>query len=155
MRYIIRSIKYFVYYVVILTIFLCILVLTGNIEADVQTMFKNGYDSLWQIAIIFAIFSAIYPRFGYSKRLACGNGNVDELKSEIARIMESHDYKLISEEAGKLVFRKRSPVLRLLKLFEDKVIITSDFGGVSVDGITKDIVRIKSAIEAAQQLGEE
>lgn len=151
MRYLIRSLKYFVYYCVFISLILYIMVLAGLAEGNIETMFVNGYKSVMQIALILLVFSAIYPRIGFSKRLCYGQSNVEELKSEIDRIMDGYQYRLLSSEAGQLVYIKRSPILRLLKLYEDKVIISSSLGGVEIDGITKDIVRIKSALEAAQQ----
>lgn len=155
MRYFIRSVKYFVYCVAFISLIIYIMVLTGYVSPDIKTMFTHGYDSVWRMALIVAAVAAFYPRIGYGKRTAYGNGNVDELKDMIVGIMDRHSYRLVAQEPGKLVFVKRSPILRLMKLFEDRTIISSSLGGVEIDGITKDVVRIKSAIEAAQQVIED
>ena len=70
MKYFIRSVKYFFYLLVILAIIITALVLAGFVEADISKIFINGYDSLWQICLIMAVFSAIYPRVGLSTRPA-------------------------------------------------------------------------------------
>ena len=70
MKYIIRALKYFCYLVVLLAVIILALVLTGFVEADLSKMFVNGYDSLWQIALIMLFFALLYPRFGFSKRTA-------------------------------------------------------------------------------------
>ena len=44
MKYIIRSLKYFCYLVIILALILVALVLTGFVEADLSKMFIHGYD---------------------------------------------------------------------------------------------------------------
>ena len=73
MKYIIRSLKYFCYLIIILTLIILALVLTGFVEADLSKMFVNGYDSLWQIALIMLAFALIYPRFGFSTLFATGS----------------------------------------------------------------------------------
>ena len=46
MKYIVRSLKYFVYLIVILTLIIVVLVLAGFVEGDLSKIFVNGYDSL-------------------------------------------------------------------------------------------------------------
>ncbi|MBQ6556856.1 MAG: hypothetical protein IJL86_04860, partial [Bacteroidales bacterium] len=65
MRYFIRSVKYFVQLMVILTLIIVILVVAKVVDSDISKIFVNGYDSLWQIALLMAAFAAIYPRLGY------------------------------------------------------------------------------------------
>ena len=70
MKYIIRSIKYFIQLMVILALIIAVLIVAKVVDSDISKIFVNGYDSLWQIALMMAAFAAIYPRFGYSKRQA-------------------------------------------------------------------------------------
>ena len=80
MKYIIRSLKYFCYLICILVLIILALVLTGFVEADLSKMFVNGYDSLWQIALIMLVFAIIYPRFGFSSRTAHLFGPAEEIR---------------------------------------------------------------------------
>ena len=81
MRYLVRSIKYFIYLMIVLSLIIAVLVFAGFVEADIETMFTHGYDSLWQIALMMAVFALIYPRFGFSKRCAHVYGEQAEQKA--------------------------------------------------------------------------
>ena len=78
MRYLIRSVKYFVQLMVILCLIIAILIVAKVVDADISRIFVNGYDSLWQIALLMAVFAAIYPRFGYARRQAIVPGSDEE-----------------------------------------------------------------------------
>ena len=150
MKYIIRSLTYFCYLVVLLTVIILALVLTGFVEADLSKMFVHGYDSLWQIAIILVIFAIIYPRFGFSKRTAHLYGSPEELRPDIVRVMENLGYRLESEQAGVYAFRRRSGFSRALKMWEDRITIAPSGAGLEIEGLTRDLTRIVSGLEATR-----
>ena len=151
MKYLIRSLKYFCYLIIILAIIILALVLTGFVEADLSRMFVNGYDSLWQMALIMLAFALIYPRFGFSKRMAHISGSPEELRPGILRVMEALGYKLEGETEGKFNFRRRSGLSRVLKMGEDRITLSSTAGGYEVEGLTRDLARIVSALDATQE----
>ena len=90
MRYIVRAVKYFFQLMVILALIIAILVVAKVVDADISKIFVNGYDSLWQIALMMAAFAAIYPRFGYVRRQALVPGADEEVEPVLRRVMESH-----------------------------------------------------------------
>ena len=94
MKYFLRAVKYFIYLSVLIVIIMALLVLIKVVEPDIGSMFRNGYDALWQIAILFAAVSAIYPRIGYVTRDAAMSGSWDETRGEIKKFMENHYYSL-------------------------------------------------------------
>ena len=147
MKYLIRALKQFVYLAFFLCLIVFILVKANMVESDVSKMFVNGYDSLWQIALIIAVFAGIYPKLGYSSREVRIFGSDEEIRPVLLEVMENHGYKLEKEEEGVVSFIKRAPLSRLAKLWEDRVTFTRSISGYSVEGITKDIVRIASALE--------
>ncbi len=147
MKYLIRSLKQFAYLTIVLVLVVFILVKANLVEADISEMFVNGYDSLWQIALIIAVFAGIYPKMGYSSREVKMYGPDEEIRPVLTEVMDNRGYKLEKEEEGKLTFIKRSPIARLTKFLEDRVTFTRSISGYSVEGITKDIVRIASALE--------
>ena len=68
MRYLVRALKYFVQLMVILTIIIAILIVAKVVDSDISQIFVNGWDSLWQIALLMAAFAAVYPKIGYVRR---------------------------------------------------------------------------------------
>lgn len=142
-RYIIRSVKYFLYLIIIMTLLLAILVLLGLAEADPAEIFVGGYSSYWKIGLAFLALAAIYPRFGYSKNEIISGV---ELKPLILSVMDSRGYKLRSEEGDTMVFIKRSPLDRALRMWEDAISFTKTEAGYDIEGHTKETVRCRSAI---------
>lgn len=150
MKYFIRSVKYFFYLIAILAIIVVVMILAGFVEADLSKIFINGYDSLWQIALIMAVFAAIYPRFGFSSRMAHVGDSPEEIGAAIEKVMDLQGYRLEKTlDGGAKSFIKRSPLSRAFKMFEDRIQITPCAGGLEVEGLTKDLVRVVSGLEAA------
>ena len=69
-KYIIRAVKYFFYFTFLMIIIMCVLVLAHVVEGNIETMFRDGYKSLWQKAGMFACVAAIYPIYGFVKKMA-------------------------------------------------------------------------------------
>ena len=150
MKYIVRSLKYFCYLIVLLALIIGALVATGFVEADLSKMFVNGYDSLWQIALIMLAFALLYPRFGFSSRTAHLGGSLQELRPDIRRVMENLGYRLEREDGTSCSFLRRSGVSRALKMWEDRISIKPTAGGLEIEGLTRDLPRIVSALEASR-----
>jgi len=142
-----RSIKYFITLALVVVLSLLVLVKMGLAEGDVSTMFVHGYDSLWQIAAIMAVFSFIYPRFGYTTRGANLKGETSDIRHAVDRVMEARGYRLKSVDGENMSFVKRSPFARILKVFQDELHFTRTISGYDIEGRTKDVVRIVGALE--------
>jgi len=150
MKYFIRALKYYAYLLILLVIIILALVLTGFVEADLSKMFVNGYDSLWQIALIMLVFALIYPRFGFSKRTAHIFGSPEELRPDIMKVMEGLGYRLEDEKDGSFRFLRRSGFSRALKMWEDRITLSPTGAGMEVEGLTRDLSRIVSGLEATR-----
>ncbi len=148
MKYLIRSIKYFFYLVIILCLVIAALILFKLVDGNITTMFVNGLDSLWQMAAIIAVFAIIYPRFGFTTRKAYVRGSDEELRDGIMEVMRNHGYKLEKEDGSVLCFIKRSPVSRALKMWEDRITFSREVAGYELEGLARDIPRLVSALES-------
>lgn len=150
MKYIIRALKYFCYLAVFLTLVIGALVLTGFVEADLSKMFVNGYDSLWQMALVLLVLSLIYPHFGFSTRTAHIFGSAEELQPVVGQVMERIGYRLEGALDGGWTFRRRSPVSRALKMWEDRITVKTSGAGLEIEGLSRDLPRIVGALEATR-----
>jgi len=148
MKYLVRAAKYFIYLLVILTAVICALVAFKIVDSDISKMFVKGYDSLWQIAAAAAFFSIIYPRFGFTTRKALAPGASEETAPVVKAVMSNLGYELERTEGDNMTFRKRSPVAKTLKMWEDRISFEKTVAGYDVEGLTKDLVRVISAVEA-------
>lgn len=156
MKYLVRAVKYFFYFVFLLSAILVVLMLLGMVGKDIGSVFRNGYDSLWQIAAMFAVVSAFYPRFGFMEKDALLPGGYDGLRDGVIRFMEEHGYALEREEGENLTFRQRSVLSRLSRMLEDRITFTRQLGGFSVEGLRRDVVRLVYGLEyALREQGEE
>lgn len=153
MKYFIRALKYYVYLLVLLAVIILALVLTGFVEADLSKMFVNGYDSLWQIALLMLVFALFYPRFGFSKRTAHVYGSPEELRPDVMKVMEGLGYRLECEKDGGYQFLRRSGFSRAVKMWEDRITLTPTGAGMEVEGLTRDLSRIVSGLEATHGAG--
>ena len=148
MRYVIRAVKYFFYFCILLAILIGILILVHATEANnVESLFKDGYDSLLKIAIMFGCISAIYPLFGFQKKEAIVPGEYKEIRTAVIEFMESRGYRLESEQGEDMTFVCRSPVTRLFRMFEDRITLTRCISGYEVEGLRKDVVRLVHGLE--------
>lgn len=147
MKYFIRAVKYFIYFTLLFILIMAILVLAGAAEGDISTMFRGGYSALWKIAIIFAVISAIYPSVGFIKKEALIPGSWEEDKDTIIDFMNKRGYKLESEDTGLMTFRKTG-VSRFTRMFEDRITLTAKIGGVVMEGMRKDVIRLVMGLES-------
>lgn len=146
MKYIVRALKYYLYLCIVLVLFIVVLRLLHLADGSIEEMFVNGYDSLWQMALIVAVFAAIYPRLGYSSRSVRIAGEAKEIAPRIVDYMHERGYILKKKDGDTLCFRKASLFARIVKMGEDGVTFTKEFGGYQLEGLTKEIIRIDTAL---------
>lgn len=147
MKYLVRAVKYYVYLIVILALALLALIALKVVEADISEIFVHGYDSLWQIGLLMAVFAVIYPKFGFSSRTAHIPGSDEEIIPGIIRTMEDHGYVLEKRDGSDMTFRKRGFASRLFKMFEDRLTFTRSVSGYDIEGLSRDLARIIAAVE--------
>ena len=147
MKYIVRALKYFVQITIIMSLIIVALMLTGLISKAINIAFRQGWTSVLYILGMFALVAAVYPRFGYATRHVTAAGEYTELRDGVIRIMEERGYSLEKEADGVMSFRSRSPWIRAARMWEDRVTITHELGGWSVEGLNKDILRIVNALQ--------
>lgn len=150
MRYIIRSVKYFIYFCLLLVVMLSalrLLHLTGE-ATDIPSMFKDGYKSLLYIGLFFLAASAVYPLLGFAKIKAIVPGDDSEASSAVKRCMQERGFDLEKEEEGRLSFRRRGAYARIARMYEDRIEFERTFSGYFVKGLRKDVVRIIHALES-------
>lgn len=148
MKYIIRSIKYFFYFAFLTTALVTVLVLIGAVEGNIEAIFDGGYTALWKMAAFFAVVAAVYPSLAFIKRDIPAKGEFQTLKDDIKEYMTDHRYELESETDNALTFRVKGIAGKLAKMYEDRVTVTSAFGGVQIDGLRKDVIRLAAGLDA-------
>ena len=148
MKYLVRSLKYLLYFVIIFFLCLVIVVVFSHQSlSSIPSLFKEG--SLLPICLIFLGFAALYPAVGYRKARLVLDGEWKDYRDSIAKTMESAGYKLAEEDDKKMVWRSTRPVIRLTRMWEDAITFElqdNDPTLVLVDGPSRDSFRIVSAV---------
>ena len=147
MRYLIRALKYLLYFAIIFFLIVAIVYLFSSQKAaglSFVDLFKEG--SLPKIAIFFVIVSAIYPKLSFYKKELYLNGDFTKYAEIIDDIMKKLDYVPEKQEDGCVTYIKNSTYARLTRMFEDRVTFETADTPVKVEGYRKDLLRILSAI---------
>lgn len=147
MRYLIRALKYLVYFAIIFFLIVGIVYLfSAQKMAGISFagLFKEG--SLPKIALFFVAVSAIYPKLSFYKKELYLNGDFTKYAGMIGDVMKSLGYVPESSEPGSVTYRKEGTYARLTRMFEDRITFETAGNPVRVEGYRKDLMRILSAI---------
>lgn len=147
MRYFIRSVKTFIYFFLIFVLIIAVFVISGTAELNIETLFRNGYTSLWEIFGILVLIAAVYPKVSYVKSVPHISGNLSSNRVQITEIMHGLDYVTEKESEEKMTFRLKSAAGRFSRRYEDRITIEAAGSVLTVEGLRKDVVRIISRME--------
>lgn len=153
MKYLIRALKYFVYFCVLVVLLIYILRLAGFVGGSVEEMFVNGYDSIPIMLLIVALFSAVYPLVGFCTRNVRLSGSDEELGPVLDRVFHEKGYLRVRKDGDTVVYRKNSGFARICKMWEDRITVKRILGGYSLEGLTKDVVRLDTALMHVEESG--
>lgn len=145
MKYLIRSVKYLIYLIVFFSILVSVMFYTSTRPEGV-TVFDMFKGSELKLALFFLAFAGVYPLIGYSKR-AIHVSNVAENKAAIIELFSNAKYYVESDSNNVLIFRLKSPFLRLLRTYEDAVVVNYSENPASIEGLRKDVLRFSRGIE--------
>ena len=147
MKYLIRSLKYLIYFVVIFFLCLALVVLFSHQHpTSLSELFKEG--SLLPICLIFVGFALLYPAVGYRKAKLTLDDDWKEYRNAVMSTMEGAGYVLKSEDEKTMVFRHSKPLVRFTRMWEDAITfeLQDDPTIVKVDGPSRDSLRLVSSI---------
>jgi hypothetical protein len=153
MKYLIRSIKYFIWFAIIFFICIVILVLTTDgvqlteVFDPQKGLFKAG--SLWKIIVFFAAVAAVYPSVGFVKKETFLNGTFDGRRDIIINILTESGYYIYLEEGESITFRPKKALTRFMRMYEGDIIMTKGESPIYLSGFRKDVYRLVSRIEFA------
>ena len=147
MQYFIRAVKYFFYFAILTTFILLALVLIGAVEGNIESMFSDGYNAIWKMAIFFVLVAAVYPKFGFINRHLYVDGDWDTVKNTALTYMSERRYILVSENSDEITFRCKDLASRISKMYEDTVTLKKTEDGYVLEGLRKDIIRLAAGLE--------
>jgi hypothetical protein len=146
-QYLTRVIKYLIYLAIVFTIVVAIFSLTSGTGFSFSTLFREGTEI--QIIIFLLAMSIIYPFFGYAKKRVYLNKSYLEDKAKILDVFEKSRFSLEFEGTTSTTFRHKSVVVRMFRMFEDRIVLDFSDNPISLEGQRKDVYRIARMIEYA------
>ena len=147
MKYLIRAVKYFFYFAILTSAIIFALVFIGAVEGDINSIFEDGYESIWKIAVFFTAVAAVYPKLAFINRNIATERDWQDIRQIVSEYMNDRRYVLESENAGSLTFRCRGIASRLSKMYEDRVTVTRTESGLVIEGLRKDVLSLSNGIE--------
>lgn len=141
MKYLIRSLKYFVALCVLCVIMMGLMLLTGTsqltAEETIYLMFHSDRFVLLGVAMV--VLAAAYPRFGFITRRV--EGDVEQHRTQINNALHTAGFRLVKEEDGVLYFRGDGVLKRLSLLFEDEISVRQYGQWIEIEGIRRGVAK--------------
>ena len=147
MKYLIRAVKYFFYFAILTTAIVYALILIGAVEGGIENIFEDGYNSLYTIAIFFALVAAVYPKFGFVTRKLDTTADWNAVKDAAKAYFQEKPFKLESETEDCVTFRRRDIISRLTKMGEDRISLSRTDDGFILEGLRKDVFLYATGLE--------
>ena len=148
MKYLVRSVKYFFYFATLTTLIILALILIGAVEGNIESIFEDGYGSLWKIALFFALIAAVYPKFGFVKKQLETDDDWDTVKEKAEAYFSEKPFKVVSKTADSVTFRRRDPLGRLVKMCEDHITLSRTGEGIYMEGLRKDVILYSAGLSS-------
>ena len=150
MNHLRRSFKYFIQLILIFIVLIGALMLIGMIPKEIGLAFRKGWTSIFYILGLFAVMSAVYPLFGYGKRKVRAKEDPAELWPMVDEAMDARGYfKAAETEDGARIYKLKSTVARVARLWEDRIVVGWELDGFVVEGQMRDLARVVMSISAA------
>lgn len=146
MRYLIRSLKYLVYFAIIFILIVGVVYMFSSQKLaglSFVELFQEG--SLPKILLFFVVVAAFYPYLSFQKKemmldsVASNSDMLDE-------VMRGFGYVRENPGRGAVSYVKQSVYQRLTRMYEDRITFFEEGGRVYVEGYRKDLLRIISMI---------
>jgi hypothetical protein len=122
-------------------------------SSNSQTTFKDLLmaSNLRMLVIFLLVFGLVHPLFGYIKQRVYVNHPLDDDKQDIIRRFANANFILESDDNKKMVFRHQSPIVRFMRLYEDRIEVDYSANPVIIDGLRRDADRLARAVQEIVQ----
>lgn len=144
-QYITRAVKYMIYLAIVFVLIVSAFSLFSSGGFDPQNLLRPGTG--YQLIIFFLGVGLVYPFFGFAKRKVYLNEGFSSDREKILTVFTNSKYSVISETVDTITFKHNSPMLRLMRMYEDQITLTISDNPLIIEGLRKDVYRIARAIE--------
>ena len=147
MQYFIRSLKYLIYFTLLLVLMLAIVFYTSS-----QRHVDNFWDLIpasnrWFLAIFLGAFAIIYPLFGFATRKVYLNNSFAQDREALTEVLLRANYEIKKDENNRISFRQKSPVIRFFRMYEDRITLDYSDNPIQLEGLRRDVYRFARNME--------
>ncbi|MCL2098256.1 MAG: hypothetical protein FWH23_05800 [Bacteroidales bacterium] len=147
-RYFIKALKAIVLFFVIGTLIYVIGYFLGkSSRPDLTFAELIEQSNITSIVVFFVIFGLAYPLIGYVKQKVYASKPFEEYKQEVIRMFAQVKFELVSDNDNKMVFRNKSALSRLMRMYEDKVTVDYSDSPILLLGLRRDVYRLARMIQ--------
>ena len=143
MKYLIRSVKYFLAFCVLYVaiVYLSIMTTKGmDISAweYIVAVFSTTRGKMLGLAVV--VLSALYPRMGFmTRRVEC---DMQQERDYLIQMFAVAGFSLKEESEGRMVFRADNILSRLVMLFEDDITVEQYGQWIDITGIRRGVAKV-------------
>lgn len=146
-RYIRRVVRYMIYLTVLLFIIVAIFSLVTKQDFSLYNIFRPGTGI--QLLLFTVAISLIYPFFGYVNKRVYLPTSFEEEREKIDQIFKENRYRLDCDGSTSLKYRHTSPFIRVMRMYEDAIVIDISDNPIKLEGSRKEVYRMVRIIEYA------
>ncbi len=147
MKYLIRSVKYFIHFTLLMVFIILALVFIGAVEGNISEIFEDGYNSLWKIAGFFVLIAAVYPKVAFITRRIDVEADWSQVRSSVTNYLEQRRYIIETDEGDKVTFRLSRLTDRISKKGEDRITLGRTAEGYMLEGLRTVVIVCASTVE--------
>ena len=145
-RYLLRVVKYIIFYAVIIFLMLVVVYFTSSTrDITFWELIRPGQQT--NLIILIVAFSVVYPFIGFTKQKIYTNRPLDQDKDAVIRIFTESGFLPASDDDGKLVFKAKRMSMRIFRVFEDKITLDYTDNPLVMEGMRRDVQRIARHLE--------
>jgi hypothetical protein len=141
-KYLVRCVKYLVAIIVLYVAMMALMHYSTHspitFAERMQQLFSNDWRG-WGMVVATILLAATYPYFGFAKRSFEGNIVADRKELEMAA--EVSGLALVSATDTELHYQAKG-LRRVVKLFEDEVVVRQNGTHIEIDGLRSLSVRM-------------
>lgn len=148
MLYLSRALKCFLKLAVLLTVIFAVMNLTGTLETGGLPLAKALFGSVKGILLLglIVVWSAVYPLVSFMRTSV--RMQWDDSGERLVNAFAGIGYVLEGETEGRMTFRTRSVLRRVMWQFDDRVTVAKDGGFISIEGLKKVVPRVETRLKA-------
>lgn len=142
MRYLVRSVKYLLFLVVLYIGLMALMNYTNTLAMPLEdTLYAQTHTWRgWVMLGAVVLLSATYPLFGFIRREV--RGHINTHHAQIVKAFEVAGFRLCEEDGQRMIFRAEGVLKRLSLLYEDEIHVSQQGDKIQIEGIRRGVAKV-------------